>query len=245
MIVNLGDGLRTTVHVAEYAISEFELRVVRLPSATTLAEWCARESVEEALVGGFYLREPQRPADPLHSGMPLGHLRTGGRPRDSVPFDDPWGDRRACVHSDRGEVKIGRRDELPELLEGDLLQAGPLLVADGAAARFEAEGFSEGSGQFDSDITIGRHPRAALGIGDGRMIAVASEGRTATEAGLTIPELTEVMIGLGAHSALNLDGGGSTSMINAGRLRNAPREGDGTEIPGGRPIATGLAFLLR
>jgi len=245
MIVNLGDGLRTTVHVAEYAIAEFELRVVRLPPATTLLDWCAREGVAEALVGGFYLREPQRPADPLLSGMPLGQLRAEGRPCESVPFDSPWGDRRACVHSDRDEVTIERRDALPEAIEGDLLQAGPMLVAGGVAVRSEEEGFSEGSGQFDSDITIGRHPRAALGIGGGRMIAVAGEGRTGTEAGLTIAELAEVMLDLGADSAMNLDGGGSTSMIRAGRLRNVPREGDGTEIPGGRPIATALVFAPR
>lgn len=245
MLLRLGDGRRTTVHVAEYPTREFELRVVRLPAATGLLAWCRANDVEEALVGGFYVREPQRPADPGQGGMPLGLLRISGEASESVAFDSPWGERRACVTSIDGEVRIARRDHLPRQTTGDLLQAGPMLVRDGRPAAHSEEGFSEGSGQFDSDITEGRHPRAALGIADGRMIAVATEGRTATDAGLTIAELARTMIDLGARSALNLDGGGSTSMVRAGRLRNQPREGDGTVIAGGRPIATALTFIPR
>jgi hypothetical protein len=45
------------------------------------------------------------------------------------------------------------------------------------------EGFSAGSGQFDSDITDGRYPRAALGLGADELIAVASEGRATARPG--------------------------------------------------------------
>ena len=245
MLVKLGGGRRTTVHVAEYPTERFELRVVRLPAATELLAWCRVNGVEEALVGGFYVRDPQRPAGPGQGGMPLGLLRIGGEASPSVPFDSPWGQRRACVTTAGGEVRIARRDHLPAPGAGDLLQAGPMLVRDGRPAAHDEEGFSAGSGQFDSDITAGRHPRAALGVAEGKMIAVASEGRTTAEAGLTIAELTSTMIALGAESALNLDGGGSTSMVRAGRLRNVPREGDGTVITGGRPIATALTFIPR
>ena len=54
---------------------------------------------------------------------------------------------------------------------GDLLQAGPLLVRDGAPAyrrEHDPEGFRAGAVQFDSDISDGRYPRAALGLGGGR-----------------------------------------------------------------------------
>lgn len=240
----LGDGARTTVYVAEYPLADVRLRVERVPDAT-LATWCGEHEIAEALVGGFYVREPQGPMDPLHSGMPLGELRTQGAPTASVPFDPPWGARRACVHVNGAGVRIARRDELPAELDGDLLQAGPLLVRDGALAGYADEGFSAGSGQFDSDITEGRHPRAALGVGDGRLLAVVSDGRTPDEAGLTLDELAGVLVELGAEAALNLDGGGSTSLVCGARLRNVPREGDGTELVGGRPIATALVFTPR
>ncbi|MGK2932372.1 MAG: phosphodiester glycosidase family protein, partial [Solirubrobacterales bacterium] len=240
-----GDGLRTTIQVAEYPLKDFELRVATLPTAMTLLEWCEWQGAGEALVGGFYIRQPQVETDPLLSGMPLGELRASGVRSDSVPFDPPWDERRACVHSVGGEVTIAPRDELPGQLEGDLLQAGPMLVADGRPADQEREGFSAGSGQFDSDITDGRHPRAALGLRGGTMLALVTDGRTDQEAGLTLDELATQMIDLGVTSALNLDGGGSASMIRDGQLVNVPREGDGTEIPGGRPVSTALVFLSR
>lgn len=244
LALTLGDGARTTIHVAEYPLSAVALRVVRVPDMP-LARYCELQAVDEALVGGFYVREPQGPTDPLHSGMPLGDLRTDGAPIASVPFDQPWGARRACVHADGAGVRIARRDELPAEVDGDLLQAGPLLVRDGLAAANADEGFSEGSGQFDADLTVGRHPRAALGVDGERLIGVVSDGRTADEAGLTLDEMAATMIELGADAALNLDGGGSTSLVCGGRLRNVPREGDGVELVGGRPIATALVFAPR
>ena len=110
----------------------------------------------------------------------------------------------------------------------------------------DLEGFSAGRSQFDSDITEGRHPRAAIGIDDTRLLAVASEGRAHDEAGLTLAELAELMTALGAREAINLDGGGSTSLVVDGRLVNRPRESDGVDVPGGcRPLLTAVAFVER
>jgi hypothetical protein len=243
--VTLGDGACTTVHVAEYAFAGMELRVERLPGPMTLEQWCGASGVDEALVGGFYVRQPQTPADPLLSGMPLGELRSRGAVCESVAFSAPWDARRACVHVSGDGVRIARRDELPTELDGDLLQAGPLLVCDGSVADNRDEGFSAGAGQFDSDITAGRHPRAALGLDRQRLIAVACDGRTDDEAGLTLDELAGTLVELGADAALNLDGGGSTSLVCGGRLRNVPREADGVALVGGRPIATALVFAPR
>ena len=87
---------------------------------------------------------------------------------------------RACT-SRAAKVRIARRDELPAQPRGDLLQAGPLLVRDGEPCferALDPEGFSAGQAQFDSDITDGRHPRAALGLAPGRLLAVACDGRS-------------------------------------------------------------------
>jgi exopolysaccharide biosynthesis protein len=50
------------------------------------------------------------------------------------------------------------------------------------------------------------------------------------------------MAELGARTAINLDGGGSASLVYGGRLRNRPREEHGIEILGGRPISTAIVF---
>ena len=109
----------------------------------------------------------------------------------------------------------------------------------------DPEGFRAGAVQFDSDISDGRYPRAALGLGGGRLFAVAVDGRSRHDAGLTLEELAALMAALGSETALNLDGGGSTSLISGGRLRNRPRKDYETPEPGGRPVSTALLFLPR
>jgi exopolysaccharide biosynthesis protein len=152
---------------------------------------------------------------------------------------------RACVHSGAVGLRIAGRHELPTAPDGDLLQAGPLLVRDGAVVGGDEEGFSAGAHQFDSDITDGRYPRAALGIADNRLLAVCCDGRHDRDAGLSMGELAETMVALGARDAMNLDGGGSTSLVAGGRLRNRPRESHGIELAGGRAVSTALVFAPR
>jgi exopolysaccharide biosynthesis protein len=122
-----------------------------------------------------------------------------------------------------------------------LVRAGRTLIRPGE----DREGFSAGSRQFDSDITTGRYPRAALGLAPGELIAVVSEGRADDEAGLTMEELASAMAGLGAVDAINLDGGGSASLVVDGTLLNTPREEHGLELSGGREIATALKFVAQ
>jgi hypothetical protein len=236
--IRLRDGARTTLYVASYPLARTRVRVVRLPRPTALSAWCETTGTVEALVGGFFARP---------HGTPLGELRQAGMERRHIPFDEPWGDLRACLHSAGDGVRIARRDQIAAAPEGDLLQAGPLLVDRGrVACADDVEGFSAGARQFDSDITDGRYPRAALAIARrGRLLAVACDGRADDEAGLTTVELAETLIALGAIQALNLDGGGSTSLVAGGRLCNVPRESHGVELAGGRPISTAIAFSTR
>jgi hypothetical protein len=236
--VGLADGAATTVHVATYDPRATEVRVV-LVRRQQLSAYCAARRIDDAIVGGFFTRP---------AGEPLGELRTRGVLRRHVPFDAPWSSVRACVNVAGGEVRVARRDELPATPRGDVLQAGPLLVRDGAAIFDRAadlEGFRAGAHQFDSDITAERHPRAALAVGEGRLLAVACDGRGRADAGLTLEELAEVLVAIGARHALNLDGGGSTTLIAGGRMRNRPRAAVGVPEPGGRGIATALTFLPR
>lgn len=243
--LRLDDQAATTAHVARYRLAATALRVQRLPALVRLEAWCTQHGVSEALVGGFYVRCAPVPPEPPLTGLPLGELRLDGRRQPFVPFTHPWGKRRACISVEAGEVRIVRRDELPADPAGDLLQAGPLLVRDGRAISGDEEGFSAAAEQFDSDITVGRHPRAALGCDGEHLIALACDGRANDEAGLTLDELAGTMVALGAREAINLDGGGSTSLVCGGRLRNHPREAHEISVPGGRAIATALVFTPR
>jgi len=237
--LRLGDGAETTLHVARFDRATFDLRVVVLDPPSTVQGWCRRTGAEHAIVGGFYMR-PGGPA--------LGDLWVAGRSLATEPFDAPWHDERACVHVAEGTVRLAPRRELGAAPHGDLLHAGPMLVGGGRSlvvGGADREGFSAGARQFDSDITAGRYPRAALGLSEGQLIATVCDGRADDEAGLTMAELAEAMIGLGAAEAINLDGGGSASLVVGGALVNTPREEHGIELRGGRAVATALHFAPR
>lgn len=237
--VTLADGARTTLYVATYDFAVWTARLALLRPPRALPAFCAQRGIAEAVVGGFFTRA---------SGIPLGELRTRGVARRHTAFHAPWDRIRACVNIAGGEVAIVPRGELPPAPRGDLLQAGPLLVGDGRRLirrGNDPEGFSSGQSQFDSDITRGRYPRAALGLADGRMLAVCCDGRGRHDAGLALSELADQLVALGAHTAINLDGGGSTSLVCGGELRNRPREEHGIEIPGGRPVTSALVFERR
>jgi Phosphodiester glycosidase len=234
--LRLSDGAETTLHVARHDRAATRARVVRLRRPQPLAAWCAARGIGEALVGGFYVRD---------GFSPLGELRTRGLVRRSVAFDAPWDGVRACLHVRGREVVLAHRHDLPAHPRGDLLQAGPLLVRGGAPAVADGqdlEGFSAGAHQFDSDITAGRYPRAAIALAGDQILAAACDGRADDEAGLTLRELADALVALGAHTALNLDGGGSTSLVAGGVLRNVPREAHGIALPGGRAVSTAVVF---
>lgn len=234
----LADGAATTVHVARFELASTLARVVSIPMLP-LEQWCAEQRVANAIVGGFFIRA---------AGMPLGDLWIDGSKHPSEDFSAPFGAQRACVEISAGRLSIAPRDEIPALPAGDLLQAGPLLLRNGRTAVIDGidpEGFSAASAQFDSDITVGRYPRAAVGVGRGELIAAVCDGRSNDDAGLSLAELAELIRDLGAETAINLDGGGSASLVLDGVLRNSPREEHGLALEGGRPVSTALSFQAR
>ncbi|MFE7404964.1 phosphodiester glycosidase family protein [Isoptericola sp. NPDC057559] len=96
-----------------------------------------------------------------------------------------------------------------------------------------------------SDFATLRHPRTAVGISadGGTAYLVVVDGRQAQSIGASLPELGRFLGQLGADDAINLDGGGSTTMVarlpgDAGTsVLNSPS--DGTE----RLDANGLGLF--
>jgi Phosphodiester glycosidase len=233
----LADGEQTTVYATRHPRRDTRVRVVHFPRPQRLDVWCAANGAPEAVVGGFFLRDPYRP---------LGELWRDGRAAEHEAVADPYGPRRACVVSDGDGLRLFAREDAPPRPGGDLLQAGPLLVADGAIVfdpETDDEGFSAGSGQFDSDITLGRYPRAALGLADDSLVTVACDGRrSGVDAGLSMLELARVMLDLGAHTAINLDGGGSTTLVHRGHLLNRPYSTQDQPAPQSRDVVSALVL---
>jgi exopolysaccharide biosynthesis protein len=109
---------------------------------------------------------------------------------------------------------------------------GPALIRNGTIAVDAAE---EG---FNKEFSESKHPRTAIGkTSDNDLWLVAVDGRQETGDGMTLEELAHLMRRLGCVEAMNLDGGGSTTMNVLGVTVNRPS--DGKE----RPVADGVLVL--
>lgn len=86
-----------------------------------------------------------------------------------------------------------------------------------------------------------RHPRTAVGydIDSGRLWLVVVDGRQAPHsAGMTLPELAALFEALGAEEALNLDGGGSSTLVIGTAPVNRP-----SDATGERAVVNALALV--
>ena len=77
------------------------------------------------------------------------------------------------------------------------------------------------------EMSLKRHPRTLIGwAGGNRMLLLVCDGRQPTwSMGLTLGEAAQTMRDLGCVEALNLDGGGSSTFVAAGRVLNRPSDG--------------------
>jgi hypothetical protein len=102
------------------------------------------------------------------------------------------------------------------------LSFGPAIVEDGEVV--------DGIEDVEIDTNVGNHsiqgdqPRTAVGvIDDNHLVFVVVDGRSpGYSEGVTLTELAQIMTDLGATTAYNLDGGGSSTMYFDGEVVNDP-----------------------
>jgi exopolysaccharide biosynthesis protein len=87
-----------------------------------------------------------------------------------------------------------------------------------------------------------RHPRTAIGWrADGTLVLVVVDGRQPRiSVGMTINELAHLMLDLGCVEAINLDGGGSSTMVIRNKIVNNPSDSTGE-----RPVSDALLIFPR
>jgi hypothetical protein len=101
---------------------------------------------------------------------------------------------------------------------------GPILLKAGESPEWSAP--------------LPRHPRTAMGWNREQFVLVVVDGRQeGLSVGMTYPELASLMRRLGCEYAVNLDGGGSSTLWLDGHVMNSPS--DGRE----RPVANSLVVI--
>jgi hypothetical protein len=121
------------------------------------------------------------------------------------------------------DVEVGERVDLHNETNApwpDLVHAvggGPRLLKNGQM------GMDVYDERFRSDVRGGARPRTAAGIDkDGNLILLVVDS---INKGMTLTDLAMIMGKLGAVEAMNLDGGGSSTFVIAGREMNQPGDG--------------------
>jgi hypothetical protein len=117
-----------------------------------------------------------------------------------------------------------------------IVGAGPQLIR---AGKVEITDKQEKMGPtFRSD----RHPRTAMGrLASGKLVLVTVDGRqTGVSAGMSLDMLADLLLELGTVEAINLDGGGSTTMVVRNRVVNRP-----SDQTGERPVSDAILVFSK
>ena len=114
---------------------------------------------------------------------------------------------RSAIVIKNNQVQIVKGDSIKGwekrlLTEDNVMVTGPLLIHEGEKIHLPARLFN-----------TTRHPRTALGITRrGEILWITVDGRAKEAAGMSLYELSQLMEALGCVEAINLDGGGSTTL---------------------------------
>ncbi|KQR68521.1 exopolysaccharide biosynthesis protein [Arthrobacter sp. Leaf337] len=199
---------------------------VVLDDATTLQSAFANDSFGENITETTSAIAEANNAVFAINGDYYGFRYTGIVIRNGVVFRDE-GARQGLAFYRDGTVKV--YDETATTAEQLLadgvwntLSFGPSLLNDGEVAAGIED--MEVDTNFGNHSIQGEQPRTAVGIIDeNHLVFVVVDGRSpGYSAGVTMTGLAEIMQGLGATTAYNIDGGGSSTMYFNGELVNNP-----------------------
>lgn len=204
-----------------------------LTEVSTLAE---RSKAYAAINGSFF---------DMELGNPICYLRIDGTQLgENTPGKEDSVNRKyyqyATLALRRGRpclsVPDSNRFSEDEMKEKNIMTAGPMLLREGALV----------PQRDDRTFVTKRHNRTALGVRpDGTTILVVADGRFKHKAeGLSLTELERVMRWLGCTEAINLDGGGSSTMyIKDSGVVNYPSDNNRHDHEGQRPISNAILLL--
>ncbi|WP_313814013.1 phosphodiester glycosidase family protein [Glutamicibacter sp.] len=221
-----------TITITEKTIGSGQAAVVyfvadlKLSEANVLRLAFAKDSFGENIIETTSQIAQEHDAVFAVNGDYYGFRDTGIVIRNGKAYRDK-GAREALAFYADGSVKIydERQTNASALVNQGVINTlsfGPAIVADGKVI--------DGIDSVEIDTNFGNHsiqgkqPRTAVGVlGDNHVVFVVVDGRAAGySAGVSMPELASIMTDLGAKTAYNMDGGGSSTIYFNGRLVNNP-----------------------
>ena len=153
----------------------------------------------------------------VKNGGALDFIRVDGKTLDTTVLNK--GKRaehqKAAIVFEKNKLKILRGDSSDikwdeKLMHDNIMVTGPLLLLDNQLVTLMKSAFNDN-----------RHPRSCVCITDKKeTLLITIDGRTAESQGVSLPELRQIAQWLHCKDAINLDGGGSTTLYIEGKPDN-------------------------
>jgi hypothetical protein len=225
-----GTGFRDSIHCINQSHSENGLALYTSKWLDTVAVGYSRFKLPLCLIGA-HLAE----AETLRFVAVQQEVLEFGTRGDSLFF--------LSLPSTPGFSPLNSWDTLSMLFS---LGGGKHYQAIGGGGRFLHESnvidsLSASSEGIEFDFVVKPHPRTFVAFGRDTNFLVLGvvDGRQEKSRGMNLLELGRILLLLGYTEGINLDGGGSTTMIVNGRVVNTP-----SDTGGERKVANGI-FILK
>ena len=197
---------------------------------TPLSQLAREHKAKAAINGSFY---------DMQTGRSVAFLKHDSEVIDSTRMNDMSRNITGAVAVRKGKMKLLPWSRAIERSyrkkHGRVLASGPLLLEGGKYADMS---------RCSESLVMTKHPRSAIATTkDGRILLIAVDGRAEGHAvGMSLQELAHFIKVLGGRTALNLDGGGSTTLYINGEILNHPSDNHTFDHQGERSIPNIIYF---
>jgi exopolysaccharide biosynthesis protein len=204
-----------------------------------VGEVAEREGFDLAINGDFFEAEQTRDIEGKNTGYvrgkaaaPVGFAMTDGRLWHRYNHVVPC----LAITTNGQPLIVSSTEALSNPAVNELVSGGQIIVSNGLPVH------------YPTPFAVHRHPRTAVGLdrAGNRLLLLVVDGRQPQlSVGMSLDELAGEMIRAGCDRALNLDGGGSSTLVYRDpadqRLKvvNSPSDGHP------RSVADVLGFVVR
>jgi len=167
----------------------------------TTATFAAENDALVAINGGFF---------DMKNGGSVDFIKVGGTVINETNAPSSRANAVFSIQKNKVQISSANKENTENSPAHDVMLSGPLLLSEGKRIPLS-------SNPFNSN----RHPRTALGITkNNKLILIVVDGRNSLANGMSLDELAKVLHWIGAQEAMNLDGGGSSTLYIKGESAN-------------------------
>lgn len=229
------------ISVITFSPEDFTVRPVLPEEVTTVGDVAVANEAEYAINGCYWQ---------VSAGTPAGYLKIGGvELATTVSAYYPRINGLLYMYDDRIEFATTTLDDYPNYVGwveqcDNILACGPMLLDDGVEIDYDFVINSDDEYMASrKDFYTLRHPRSVIGRdAEGNIYLVVVDGRFTGQAeGMSILELADLCSWIGMTEAMNLDGGGSSTLwCSKFGVVNHPSDNKIFDHEGSRKVLTSI-----